>query len=303
MAITINGTYAGELALPYIHAALLSGDTLAKGYVTLKEGVKYKAVLKKLSSANLVQDFTCAFEDPTALTLNEAVLEVKDLKVNLEVCKSQFARDWEAMATGRGFANDVVPANFADFLIGYAASQVAQNIEFTIWQGDTTVGSTYTGFDGLEKKIKAQASATETTFGSMTIDNVIENIQEVLALLPEALIGSPDTKVYMNRATAQLYRQRIAREGYAFEYNAFKEFNMQVDGYDIYVCPGMTTGTIVVSKVDNLFVGVDANSDFAEVKVVDMSLTDASDMVRMAMKFRVGTQIGFGSDVAIGYID
>jgi hypothetical protein len=302
MAITINGTYAGELALPYIHAALLSGDTLAKGYVTLKEGVKYKAVLKKLSSANLVQDFTCAFEDPTALTLNEAVLEVKDLKVNLEVCKSQFARDWEAASTGRGFANDVVPANFADFLIGYAAAQVAQNIEFTIWQGDTTTGS-YQGFDGLEKIIKAQATSTETTWTTMDVTNVIANIQEVLALLPEALIGNPDTKVYMNRATAQLYRQAIAAAGYAFEYNAFKEFNMQVDGYDIYVCPGMTTGTIVVSKVDNLFVGVDANSDFAEVKVVDMSLTDASDMVRMAMKFRVGTQIGFGSDVAIGYID
>lgn len=301
MAITINGTYAGELALPYIHAALLSGDTLAKGYVTLKEGVKYKAVLKKLSSANLVQDFTCAFEDPTALTLNEAVLEVKDLKVNLEVCKSQFAKDWEAAATGRGFANDVVPANFSDFLIGYAAAQVAQNIEFTIWQGDTTTGS-YQGFDGFEKIIKAQ-STLETTWASIDVATVIEKIQSVLALLPEALIGNPDTKVYMNRATAQLYRQAVAAAGYAFEFNAYKEFNMQVDGYDIYVCPGMTTGTIVVSKVDNLFVGVDANSDFAEVKVVDMSLTDASDMVRMAMKFRVGTQIGFGSDVAIGYID
>ncbi len=302
MAITINGTYAGELALPYIHAALLSGDTLAKGYVTLKEGVKYKAVLKKLASANLVQTFTCGFEDPTALTLNEAVLEVKDLKVNLEVCKSQFARDWEAMATGRGFANDVVPANFSDFLIGYAAANVAQNIEFNIWQGDFGGAGSYTAFDGLEKLIKAQSTLT-TTWVSIDVTNVIANIQEVLALLPEALIGNPDTKVYMNRATAQLYKQAIAKEGYAFEYNAFKEFNMQVDGYDIYVCPGMTTGTIVVSKVDNLFVGVDANSDFAEVKVVDMSLTDASDMVRMAMKFRVGTQIGFGSDVAIGYID
>jgi hypothetical protein len=302
MAITINGTYAGELALPYIHAALLSGDTLAKGYVTLKEGVKFKAVLKKLSSGNLVQDFTCSFEDPSPLTLNEAILEVKDLKVNLEVCKTEFAKDWEAMQTGRGFINDVVPANFSDFLIGYAASQVAQNIEFTIWQGNVSGGS-YQAFDGLEKKIKAVTTSTETTFLTMTVDNVIENIQSVLALLPEALVGNPDTKVYMNRATAQLYRQAIAAAGYAFEFNAFKEFNMQIEGYDIYVCPGMTTGTIVVSKVDNLFVGVDANSDFAEVKVVDMSLTDASDNVRMAMKFRVGTAVGFGSDVAIGYID
>jgi hypothetical protein len=301
MAITINSTYAGELALPYIHAALLSGDTLAKGYVTLKEGVKYKAVLKKLSSANLVQDFTCDFSDPTELTLNEAILEVTDLKVNLEVCKTEFAKDWEAMATGRGFINDVVPANFSDFLIGYAASNVAQNIEFTIWQGNTASGS-YQAFDGLEKKIKA-ASTLETDWVTMDATTVIDNIQAVLALMPAALVGDPMVKVYMNRATAQLYRQAIAAAGYAFEYNAFKEFNMQVDGYDIYVCPGISNGTVIVSRPDNLFVGVDANSDFAEVKVVDMSLTDASDLVRMAMRFRVGTQVGFGSDVAIGYIE
>jgi hypothetical protein len=302
MAIDIvNSTYAGELALPYIHAALLSGDTLAKSYVTLKEGVKYKAVLKKLSSANLVQDFTCEFSDPTELTLNEAILEVTDLKVNLEVCKTEFAKDWEAAATGRGFINDVVPANFSDFLIGYAASNVAQNIEFTIWQGNTASGS-YQAFDGLEKKIKA-ASTLETDWTTMDATTVIDNIQAVLALMPAALVGDPMVKVYMNRATAQLYRQAIAAAGYAFEYNAFKEFNMQVDGYDIYVCPGISNGTVIVSRPDNLFVGVDANSDFAEVRVVDMSLTDASDLVRMAMRFRVGTQIGFGSDVAIGYID
>ena len=299
MAITINGTYAGELALPYIHAALLSGDTLAKGYVTLKEGVKFKAVLKKLSSSNLVQSFTCDFADPSPLTLDEAVLVVTDLKVNLEVCKTEFAKDWEAAQTGRGFINDVVPSNFQDFLIGYAAAQVSQNIEFNIWQGGNGL---YSAFDGLEKNIKT-ASILETDWATMTVSNVITNIQSVLAMLPPALVGDPMVKVYMNRATAQLYRQKIASLGYAFEYNAFKEFNMQIDGYDIYVCPGISDGTIIVSRPDNLFVGVDANSDFAEVKVVDMSLTDASDLVRMAMRFRVGTQVGFGSDVAIGYID
>ena len=299
MAITINGTYAGELALPYIHAALLSGDTLAKGYVTLKEGVKYKAVLKKLSSANLVQSFTCDFSDPSDLTLDESILVVTDLKVNLEVCKSEFAHDWEAAQTGRGFANDVVPANFQDFLIGYAAANVAQNIEFNIWQGGN---GTYSAFDGLEKNIKT-ASSLETTWGTMTVNNVIENIQSVLAMLPPSLVGDPMVKVYVNRATAQLYKQAVAALGYAFEFNAFKEFNLQIDGYDIYICPGISDGTVIVSRPDNLYVGVDANSDFAEVKVVDMSLTDASDLVRMAMKFRVGTAVGFGSDVAIGYID
>jgi hypothetical protein len=301
MAITINGTYAGELALPYIHAALLSGDTLAKSYVTLKEGVKYKAVLKKLSSASVVQPFSCDFADPTDLTLDESVLVVTDLKVNLEVCKTEFAHDWEAAQTGRGFINDVVPTNFQDFLIGYAAANVAQNIEFTIWQGDTA--GTYTAFDGFEKKLKANlsGSADQTWGATMTASTIIANLTALVAALPAALIGSPSVKIYMNRYTAQMYKQAIAALGYAFEYNAFKEFNMQFDGYDIYVCPGMSNGTVVIAEPTNLFVGVDANSDFAEVKVVDMSLTDASDLVRMAMRFRVGVAVGFYGDCVIGH--
>ena len=301
MSISITSTYAGELALPYIHAALLSGDTLAKGYVTLKEGVKYKAVLKKLSSANLVQEFTCDFVDPTDLTLNEAVLTVSDLKVNLEVCKTEFAKDWEAMATGRGFINDVVPANFQDFLIGYAAAQVAQNIEFTIWQGDTA--GTYTAFDGFEKKLKAALSGTadQTWSATLSASNIVANLNALSSALPAALIGSPSVKIYMNRFTAQLYRQAMSTLGYMYEFNASREFNLQFNGYDIYVCPGMTNGTVVIAEPGNLVVGVDANSDFAEVKVVDMSLTDASDLVRMAMRFRVGVQIGFTSDCVIGH--
>jgi hypothetical protein len=63
----------------------------------------------------------------------------------------------------------------------------------------------------------------------------------------------------------------------------------------------MSTGTIVAAQPSNLFVGVDANSDFAEVRVVDMTLTDASDNVRMAMRYRVGVQIGILADCVIGH--
>jgi hypothetical protein len=303
-SLTINSsTYAGELALPYINAAILSGDTLAKNYVTLKEGVKYKAVLKKLSNAaSLVQDGTvCDFGQAGDLNLDQAVLEVKDLKTNLELCKSEFARDWEAAQTGRGFINDVVPSNFADFLIGYAAAKVGETIEYTIWQGDTA--GTYDAFDGFEKKLKAglSGSADQTWAATLSASTVIANLNAVINALPAALIGSPETKLYMNRATAQFYRQAITALGYMQMYQAADSFNLQFNGYDIYVCPGMSTGTIVAAQPSNLFVGVDANSDFAEVKVVDMSLTDASDNVRMAMRYRVGVQVGVLTDCVIGH--
>jgi len=306
-SLTINSsTYAGELALPYINAAILSGDTLAKNYVTLKEGVKYKAVLKKLSNAaSLVQDGTaCDFSQAGDLNLDQAVLEVTDLKTNLELCKSEFARDFEAAQTGRGFINDVVPANFADFLIGYAAAKVGETIEYTIWQGDT--GGTYDAFDGFEKKLKAALGTGAdipwpTGSTPLSAGNVIANLNSVINALPAALIGSPETKLYMNRATAQFYRQAITALGYMQMYQAADSFNLQFNGYDIYVCPGMSTGTVVAAQPSNLFVGVDANSDFAEVKVVDMSLTDASDNVRMAMRYRVGVQVGVMTDCVIGH--
>jgi hypothetical protein len=302
-SLSINSsTYTGELALPYINAAILSGDTLAKNYVTLKEGVKYKAVLKKLSNnASLVQAASCDFSQVGDLQLDESVLTVSDLKTNLELCKAEFARDWEASQTGRGFINDVVPANFSDFLIGYAAAKVGETIELTIWQGDTA--GTYTSFDGFEKKLKAglSGSADQTWAATLSASTVIANLNAVINALPAALIGSPETKLYMNRATAQFYRQAITALGYMQMYQAADSFNLQFNGYDIYVCPGMSTGTIVAAQSTNLFVGVDANSDFAEVKVVDMTLTDASDNVRMAMRYRVGVQIGVLSDCVIGH--
>jgi len=301
-SLSITSTYAGELALPYINAAILSGDTLAKGYVTLKENVKYKAVLKKLANgASLVQAAACNFTEQGTLTLTESVLQVEDLMTNLELCKKEFAQDWEAAQTGRGFINDVVPANFSDFLIGYAAAKVGETIEFTIWQGDT--GGTYDSFDGFEKKLKAglSGSADQTWAATLDASTVIANMNAVINALPAALIGSPDTKLYVNRATAQFYRQAITALGYMQMYQATDSFNLQFNGYDIYVCPGMSTGTIVAAQPQNLFVGVDANSDFAEVKVVDMSLTDASDNVRMAMRYRCGVQVGILTDCVIGH--
>jgi len=301
-SLTITSTYAGELALPYINAAILSGDTLAKNYVTLKEGVKFKAVLKKLAnSASLVQAAACDFTQQGSLTLTESILTVSDLMTNLELCKAEFARDWEASATGRGFINDVVPANFSDFLIGYAAAKVGETIELTIWQGDTA--GTYTSFDGFEKRLKAglSGSADQTWVGALDVTTVIANMNAVINALPAALIGSPETKLYMNRATAQFYRQAVAAQGYLQMFSASDEFNLQFNGYDIYVCPGMSNGAVIAAQPSNLFVGVDANSDFAEVRVVDMTLTDASDNVRMAMRFRVGVQVGVLADIVYCY--
>lgn len=304
-----SSSYAGELALPYIHAALLTGDTIANRYVTVKENVKFKAVLKKLSSANLVQAAGCDFSTgSSALTLAEATLQVTDLMTNIQVCKDQFAQDWEAMQTGRGFINDVIPANFADFLLTYLAAKISEQIEFNLWVGNFSgsVGgaSGYTSFNGLLKQISDAKSGTPdyNIAAALTAGNIMTAIDATVAVIPSTIIGSPNTKCYMSRKTFQLYMQACMAAGTGGPTLPSGDAIMkQVYGYEIYVCPGFSNDCLLFAQPDNLFVGTDLVSDLNEVKVVDMSLTDASDNVRMAMRYRFGTQVGFAGDVAVAF--
>lgn len=306
-SLTISSSsYAGELALPYIAAAVLSGDTIANEYVTIHENVKYKAVLKTLSTTGIVKAWGCDFDNSgTTLTLAERVLQVTDLKVNIEVCKTQFAKDWEAAQTGRGFINDTLPANFADFMLAHVSAKVAESIEFNIWQGNFTPGgaaATYTAFTGiLETLDVAKGGTPDVNIGTISASTVVADIQSVEAVLPAALVGDPAVKCYVNKKTAQFYRQALGTLGYLQQFNAAVAVPMTIDGYEMYVCPGIPDNTVVFAKKDNLHFGTDLNSDFNEAKVVDMSETDGSDNVRVVMKFRAGTQVAFPTEAILAY--
>lgn len=306
-----SSTYAGQLALPYIQAAMLSGETLANGYIQTKENVKYKAVIKKLASTGLVTAATCDFTVAGSLTLSEAVLTTTDLNVNIELCKKEFVSDWEAYNTGAGFINDRVPTEFADFMLGHVGAKVAESIEYNLWQGNFDAASsnstpTYTAFTGLLRVIdNAKSGTPDVDFSAATsASNVIAQMQSVLAALPSTLIGKTDTvKLYVNNKTAQFYRQAINALGYQFTYAATANTPLMVDGYEIYVCPGIPDSTMVAAEKDNLIFGTDLMSDFNEAKVLDMSNLDGSDNVRVVYRFRAGTQIGYGSDIALGYVN
>ena len=303
-----SSSYAGELALPYISAALLTGDTIANRYVTVKENVKFKAVLKKLASSGLVKAAGCDFDNSTStLTLSEAVLQVTDLMTNVQVCKDQFAQDWEALQTGRGFINDVIPANFTDFLISYLAGKISEQIEFNLWVGNFSGSaggdSGYHAFNGLLKVISDAKSGTpDYNCSTLTAANIMTAIDGTVAVIPSSIMGSPNTKCYMSRKTFQLYMQACMAAGTGGPTLPSGDAIMkQVYGYEIYVCPGFSNDCLLFAQPENLFVGTDLVSDQNEVKVVDMSLTDASDNVRMAMRYRFGTQIGFAGDVAVAF--
>jgi hypothetical protein len=97
---SITTTYAGEEAGKYASAALLSGDTLSKGLIEIKPNIKYKQVLKRLSTSDILKDGSCDFDPSGTITLTERVIEPLPYKVNLQLCKEDFRSDFEAESMG-----------------------------------------------------------------------------------------------------------------------------------------------------------------------------------------------------------
>ena len=200
LATTTNITtsYAGEFAGEYIAAALLSASTIDDGGLTVKANIAFKEVIKKLATNALVASASCDFSPTSTITLTERIIQPVELQVNLQLCKYDFVNDWEAQSMGYGLGQ-TLPPKFSDFLIAHVASEVAQNTEFCIWQGDTAAG-TNNSFDGFEKLIAASAAAGDipaaqqvaAVGGGLTSLNIIDELSKVVDAIPAALYGKED---------------------------------------------------------------------------------------------------------------
>lgn len=311
-AVTVNTTYAGEFAGEYIAAALLASSTINDGGVTVKANIALKEVIKTLSTGDLVTAAGCDFVPNSSVTLNERIIEPKELQVNLQLCKYEFVKDWEAQQMGFGL-NQGLPPVFSDFMIAHVAAEVAQNTEFNVWQGDTA-GATYTSFDGFEKLIAAAVIAGDipanqaitAVVGGLNAGNIIEELSKVVDEIPAALYGKEDLFVYIGSAAAKYYVQALG--GFAANGLGANGTNAQgtqwwnngsltINGVKIFVGQGLSANKMYAGTKSNLYFGTGLLNDSNVVKVLDMADLDGSNNVRMIMRFTSSVQFGIAEDL------
>ena len=302
MATSITTTYAGEFAGKYISAALLSADTIEGGGITVKPNVKYKEVMKTLSTNALVKDAACDFADQSTVTLAERVLQPEEFQVNLELCKKDFHNDFLAIEMGYS-AFDTLPSSFADFLIGHIAAKVAQKTEENIWQGATANAGEFNGFTAL---LAADSDVIDVTGTTVTAANVITELGKVVDAIPTAVYGKEDLYIYVSQNIARAYVRALGGFGASGlgangVNNAgttwYNGGDLAFDGVKLFVCSGMPDNDMVAAQKSNLFFGTGLLSDHNEVKLIDMADLDGSQNVRVVMRFTAGVQHGIGADI------
>lgn len=295
----ISTTYAGQFAGKYIAAALLSGVTLDKGYITVKPNIKLKEVVKKYANDNAIFDASCDFNPTSTVTLTEQILQPKELQVNLQLCKTDFRSDWEALEMGIS-AFDNLPPKFSDFMIGQVAAQVAQKVEQNIWTGSGAVSGQFSSFDSLflaggSGVIQPSMAGTSVT-GSST---VIAGLQKVVDNIPITIYGKEDLGIYVSTATMKAFQTAVGAN-YANGYNNQTVIGlkpMDFQGIPLLHCPGLAPNAAVAAQKSNLWFGTGLLSDQNEVKVIDMADIDGSKNVRIVMRYTAGVQFGFGNEI------
>jgi len=301
---SITTTYAGEFAGKYIAAALLSASTIENGGIEVKPNIKYKEVIKKVATNDLLKNATCDFDATSTITLTERILQPEEFQVNLQLCKKDFRSDWEAIQMGIS-AFDQLPPSFADFLIAHVAAKVAQATEISIWRGaNATAGQ----FDGLVTLMTADASVIDVVGTSVTAANVIAEMGKVVDAIPAELYGKEDLYLYVSQNVARAYVRALGGFGAsglgANGTNAqgtqwWNNGSLSFDGVKIFVANGLADNYMVAAEKSNLYFGTGLLSDHNEVKVIDMADLDGSQNVRVVMRLTSGVQYGIGQDCVL----
>ena len=309
--ITItDNTYAGELSLPYVTAALRSPDTIAKGYVRTIDGLNAKAVINNLACSNPIVAAACSFSSGDDTSLTEQVLTLTDLKVNEEICRGTIFPTWIGQGMDR---NGNLPQEFGDFLLQVVAGKAAAQLEIGIWQGSSPFGSGFLSDHGNQDEAGADASAlkdfSEVDFAdalaATDILTDMASVYDAVASNVSGILTKPGAGFYMNNATYGFYIQALASAGSnqgqvsGAGFNLSGE-NMTYFGYPVYRCPGMFNDTIVFTYPENLVFGTNLATDWTEARLIPTYQYDGSDNVRVTMNFAVGVQTAVATDGVYG---
>ena len=300
---TITTSYAGQDSKLWVKAALLSGNTLANGGMTIIPNIAYKTTMFKIGTDDILKNATCDFDATSTVTLSERSLTLEQFQVNLQLCKKDFLPTWQAEEMGFS-ANKVLAKSFVDYLLAYITDKVASSVEVSIWRGTNATAGQIDGIATLLAADAALPTANEVA-GSSAISasaTVIAELGKIVDAIPNALYGSPDLKIYVPQGVMKAYIRALGGFSVAATSNSgtdakgtqwYNGGDLTFDGIPLFVANGLAANTAIAAETSNLFFGCGLLNDTNEIALLDMSPLDGSQNVRFVL--RAGMAVNYHS--------
>ena len=298
-------TYQPSTNMDWFTKSIFGGKLVEKGKITPVIGVKESTLLNLLDLAgNILQADSrdCSWTPQQVARLSEKELKIKTYKINLEQCLDDLERKRTIWMMSPGAKNEELPDGLEDATMFLLANELASEIETKIFNGDSS--SDPDDFDGVTKVLTDSTEAVQVPGIVLTKDNVLDEIAEAFASLPENVLVSGLEKgslvIYVSHST--LLKVKIALAG-VFGSNVVINPNFLVDGdtvrylgAELFPVKGIGESDIVIAEASNLLLGTDLLSDLEEMRLGQFPAPN-DNKIFIDGRLRLGFVIPFENEV------
>ena len=285
-------TYLETNGVEVLTKALFNSES-AK-YFNIQTGCTAEQPIIRLDSTITLADASnCGFTATGSDTFSNRLLSPKFLKVNKEFCPKTLLKTWAHSEVRMNALGQEMP--FEELLISNNINELAKVNEKLIWEGDTTSGSgNMLLMDGIITIAKADENVVKQQKGT---DTIWQRVQKIWLALPAEIADK--TTIFMSIAN---YKQLIVELMNANMFHVFEEYQgtyeMSMPGANVKIkgVSGITSDTIVATPEDNLYLGVDGESDD---EMVDLYFDKSSRNFKFVVEYAYCVNYAFSEFVIL----
>lgn len=308
---TTGLTYCGKDAQKIFAKDIYNLDLRNIG-ATFIDGVKGKRKIYMGNFDEAWQAYQCSFSPDGGVSLAEYYIEPVTIKVNKEFCRNEFWDSYLVESTEISLRGDI-PAPFEEWYFGKLREEMAKEYQAIAFQGDTGYTGTSKQYlkvvDGWEKQLKSNTGVTKVTGASFTVDNVLAQVEAViaqgLANAANSEIPTEKYKVLMNYADVQLLKMALGKICCPNNQSIFSNYAQGANGavmiYGFEVVPTMQSRNLIIfGDPKNLVLGFDTFDSHLQYKIIYMMDTTLDDAYRVAAISNIALGIVFPETFVIG---
>ena len=289
---SITTTYAGDMSKEYISALVYAMDSISGKFVTLKSNVKGKQLVRVGNILPVAGDASCTFNPQGSVTITERFVNPKRIQYDLELCILDYVDDWNQALTGPS-ADDNLPSDFEAYFKERVLAKIAEAENFKIWNGADGVGS----YDGLEAKMIADANVVKVlTPIAITEANVIAELTSMFKTIPVLIRRASDFKWVVSQNIADAYALALGAGNYLQQLTTGDK-PLNFNGIALEVCDGISDNTMAAYSVANIWFATATESDFNDLRMIDMRETTGDKTVRFSLTFSADVNFGIAEEV------
>ncbi|WP_162996953.1 hypothetical protein [Mucilaginibacter kameinonensis] len=299
MAYNISAlpVYNDETSRAFMTRAILGAQTIkmlldANAFDGTAKG--NKAVQLANTDVQIQDGSTCGRNALGDTVLGEAILSVKDLKVNLNYCvrdleKTYAVQDMKAKMAGQVYDDGL----FLDFIGTEVSDKVQAALEQMIWKGDKASGATATlkQIDGFVKQI---TGATYIHLSGGTSGDTISQLQAFDLQMPVEIANKEDYRIFIGTDTYRKYVSQIAAKNL---FNPNDQLTLWGSVSKLAPVDGLnSTGAVVAARMSQL----QAGGEMQDVALVNKYSME-TEQVYFDSRFSLGVvpiyteSIGYGT--------